>query len=236
LIHTFKKDAKTHMGDANRQKITALLQTLDKRYGKVERPAIVPPPASADATAVSAVSAKNSLIVAGVVLGLHGTPAEGNDAAKKLMAHFVDWNEVRVSRPTTLVGVLGKQPRAPQRIQLLQRFLECYFLKQRSLALDYLYSLKSAETKRFLADLEIFDREELAAVYLTGFNVEVFPPSDMLRDTAEHLGLIPAKTTTLQMSKKFETALNAELLYALYSHLYSVSYDPDAAKLYAKKK
>lgn len=224
------------MGDATRTKASSFIQTCDRRYGKVERPTIVPPPTSADASAISAVSAKNAQIVAGVVLGLHGPPAEGAEAARKLMQHFVDWNEVRVSRPATLVAVLGKQSRAAQRIALLQRFLEAFFLRQRSLALDYLLTLKSHEVRRFLSDLEVFDREELAAVFLTGFRYPVFPPSDVLRDMAERAGLIKPKTTTLQMAKKFETALDEEQMYVLYSHLYSLAGDPEAEKLFSKKK
>jgi hypothetical protein len=223
------------MGDATRAKITSFIQTGDRRYGKVERPTVVPPPSSADAAAISVVSAKNAQIVAGVVLGLHGPPAEGADAARKLMQHFVDWNEVRVSRPATLVAVLGKQSRAAQRIALLQRFLEAFFLRQRSLNLDYLFTLKSHEVRRFLSDLEVFDREELAAVFLTGFNYPVFPPSDALRDAAEHVTLIKPKTTTLQMAKKFETSLDEQALYSLYSHLYSVAVDPESEKLFKKK-
>jgi hypothetical protein len=224
------------MGDATQKKVAALIATLDRRYGKVECPAIVPPAASADAAAVAAVSAKNAQIVAGVVLGLHGPPLDGADAAKKLMTHFVDWNEVRVSRPNTLVSVLGRLPRAAQRIALLQRFLEAYFLRQRNLNLDYLYTLKGHEVKRFLSDLEIFDREELAGVFLTGFSVQVFPPSDLLRDVAEHAGLLAPKTTTLQMAKKFETSLKEDVLYALYSHLYSLAHDSEADKILGRKK
>ena len=220
------------MGD---QKVVSLVQALDRKYGKVERPVPVPPPTSADASAVAAVSAKNAQIIAGVVMGLHGAPAEGAEAAKKLMAHFVDWNEVRVSRPPVLVSVLGRQPRAAERIALLQRFLEAYFLRQRSLNLDFLYSFKAHEAKRFLSELEVFDREELAAVYLTGFGVPVFPPSDALRDLAEEIGLLKPKTTTLQMAKKFETALNLETIYSLYSHLYSLANDPEGQKAFLKR-
>jgi hypothetical protein len=224
------------MGDATQKKAAALIATMDRRYGKVERPTIVPPASSADAAAVAAVSAKNAQIFAGVVLGLHGPPVEGAEAAKKLMAHFVDWNEVRVSRASTLVTVLGRLSRAAERIALLQRFLEAYFLRQRSLNLDYLYTLKSHEVRRFLSDLEIFDREELAAVFLAGFSVPVFPPSDMLCEVSERAGLISAKTTTLQMAKKFETGLDENELYSLYSHLYSLAYDPEADKLLGRKK
>ncbi|HYG75869.1 MAG TPA: hypothetical protein VEK08_12770 [Planctomycetota bacterium] len=224
------------MGDVTRSKASTLIQNLDRRYGKVERPSIVPPPTSADAAAIAAVSAKNAQIIAGVILGLHGAPSEGADAARKLMQHFVDWNEVRVSRPATLVAVMGRQPRAQTRIALLQRFLEAFFLRQRNLSLDYLYTLKNHEARRFLSDLEVFDREELAAVYLTGFSVPVFPPSDVLRDIAEATGLIKPKTTTLQMAKKFETALDAETLYTLYSHMYSLANDPEKDSILKKKK
>jgi hypothetical protein len=224
------------MGDATKAKVASFIQTADRRYGKVERPTLVPPPNSADATAIAAVSAKNALIVAGVVLGLHGAPAEGADAARKLMQHFVDWNEVRVSRAATLAAVLGRQSRAVERIALLQRFLEAFFLRQRSLNLDYLFTLKAHEVRRFVGDIEVFDREELAAVLLTGFDQPFFPPSDVLRDTAEHLGLVKPKTTTLQMAKKFETSLEPELLYTLYSHLYAITNDPEGDKLMPKKK
>jgi hypothetical protein len=224
------------MGDATKAKVVSFIQSGDRRYGKVEFPTVVPPPSSADASAISVVSAKNAQIVAGVVLGLHGAPMEGAEAARKLMQHFVDWNEVRVSRPATLVAVLGKQSRAAQRIATTQRFLEAFFLRQRSLNLDYLFTLKSHEVRRFLSDLEVFDREELAAVFLTGFRYPVFPPSDALRDAAEKVGLIKPKTTTLQMAKKFETGLDEESLYALYSHLYSVACDPETEKLYSKNK
>jgi len=151
------------------------------------------------------------------------------------MSHFVDWNEVRVSRPVTLVAALGRTPRAPERIALLQRFLEAYFLRQRSLNLDYLFTLKSHEVRRFLSDLEVFDREELAAVFLTGFNVPVFPPSEFLLQAAENAGLIKRKPPHWQMAKKFETTLDEQSLYNLYSHLNSLSTDPEE-KAHAKKK
>jgi hypothetical protein len=218
------------MADALKAKVANLVSSWDRRYGKVERPPVVPPPTAADAGALAAVAAKNAQIVAGVVLGLHGPSAEGFEAARKLMSHFVDWNEVRVSRPVTLIAALGRQSRAAERIALLQRFLEAYFLRQRSLNLDYLFTLKSHEVRRFLSDLEVFDREELAAVFLVGFAVPVFPPAEILRETAIHVGVLRPKTTALQMAKKFETSLDEPLLFSLYSHLYSVANDPDAMK------
>lgn len=224
------------MGDALKVKAASFIQTWDHRYGKPERPAVAPPPSSADAAAMAAVSAKNAQIVAGVALGLHGPPGEGCEGARKLMQHFVDWNEVRVSRPQILVAVLGKQPRAAARVALLQRFLETFFLRQRSLSLDYLFTLKPHEVKRFLTDLQVFDREELAAILLTGFRQRVFPPADPVRDAATDAGLIPHRTTTLQMARKFETALDEDTLYALYAHLYALATDPEKDALLAKHK
>jgi hypothetical protein len=223
------------MGDATRAKINSFIHTYDRRYGKCERPLPLPPASSADAAAVATVSAKNAQIVASVVLGLHGPPSEGADAAKKLMAYFVDWNEVRVSRPQTLVSVLGRTPRSAQRVQTLQRFLESYFLRQRSMNPDYLFTLKPAESRRFLADLEVFDREELAAVLLTGFGQGFFPPAEPLMEMATAAGLLKPKTTALQMEKKFETAGDEALLYSLYSHLYSLYHDAERDTLLKRK-
>jgi hypothetical protein len=212
-------------------KVTSAIQNLGRRYGPAERVFPVPPPASADAAVVAAVATKNSQLVASIVLGLHGPPVEGIEAAKRLVTHFVDWNEVRVSRPQTLIVTLGKQTRTVARVVLMQRFLEAFFLRQRNLNLDYLYTIKTMEVRRFLSDLEVFDREELAAMLLTGFGLPVFPPSDLLRDVAEGLKLIRPKTTTLQMAKKFEDLLDAQTQFSLYSHLYSLAYDPDRDKI-----
>ena len=231
------------MGDALKSKVLAFIQTWDHHYGKPEAPTVAPPSSSADAAAVEAVAAKNAQIVAGVALGLHGPPSEGVEAARKLMQHFVDWNEVRVSRTQTQVAVLGKQPRAAERVALLQRFIQTYFLKQRNLDLDELYysrknseKLKPPEVKRFLTELQVFDREELAAMLLTGFRQPVFPPADALREVAVRAGLVQRKTTTLKMAKKFETSLDESQLYALYSHLYALANDPERETLLAKHK
>lgn len=223
------------MGDVLRAKVLHLIQIFEKKHGKIDFPHVMPPPASADAAAASTVSINNAQIMAGVVLGLHGPPKDGVDAAKKLMAHFVDWNEVRVSRPSALAAVLGRQTNAAARVALLQRFLEAFFLSQRSLNLDWLYTLKSHEAKRYLSELEVFDREELAAVYLTGFKIALFPPSEVLRDLSEQLGLLKPKTTPLQMAKRFEDVLNEELLYGLYTVLYNLQRDPDLQAELAKK-
>src|SRR6185295_11966292 len=116
---------------AIKSKIETYVQALDKSFGKVKFPVFMPPPTSADPGAAIEVASKNSEIVAGAVLGLHGPPDEGSEATKRLMVQFVDWNEIRVASSPLLVRVLGKDPRATERIQLLQRFLEAFFLKQR---------------------------------------------------------------------------------------------------------
>lgn len=224
------------MGDATRSKVESFIHTYDRKYGKCELPVPLPPASSADAAAVAAVAAKNAQIVAGVVLGLHGAPNEGAEAAKKLMAHFVDWNEVRVSRPKVLVSVLGRMPRAEQRVNTMQRFLESYFLKQRSLNPDFLFTLKPAESRRFIADLEVFDREELSAVLLSGFGQHFFPPSEALLEVADGVGLTKGKMTELQMAKKFETVLDEKQMLSLYSHLYSIYNDPERDAILKRKK
>jgi len=221
--------------DVLKAKVSNLIQWCDKKYEAPERPVVMPPPASADAAAASAVSVKNAQALASVVLGLHGAPREGIEAARKLLVHFVDWNEVRVSRPSALVSLLGRQPNAATRVALLQRFLEAFFLRQRNLHLDHLYTLKLPEAKRFLSELEVFDREELAAVYLVGFNVPVFPPSERLHALSEEIGLIKPKTTTLQMAKKYEDTLSEDMLFPCYSHLYSLSLDEEARGEWIKK-
>jgi len=211
------------MGDAIKNKVKTLVTGFEKKFGKYKLPSFLPPPTSADAAAAQAVATKNCELIAGSVLGLHGPPQAGFDASRKLMAMFVDWNEVRVSNAVTIVRALGRDPRAEERVRLLQRFLEAFFLRQRNLNLECLVPMKPGERRQFLSDLEIFARDELAAVVLTCFGMEMFPPSEELQRQALKFHLIKPKVTVLQMAKIFETKLDLELILGLYAGLYAAA-------------
>jgi endonuclease III len=212
------------MAESARQKVHAILQLLERRFGKVKRHEFLPPPASADMDAALQVATRNSEIVAAAVLGLHGPPDEGMEAARRLMTHYVDWNEIRVANREALARAIGKDPRAAERAALLQRFLEAFFLRQRNMNLECLVGTKPAERRQFLADLEVFTREEMAALLLACFAHPLFPPAEPVHRVAVRCGLLRAKVTVLQMSKVFEDSLEAEELQALYSHLYAVAW------------
>lgn len=211
------------MADATTRKARAFLQTLDRRFGKVHRQEFMPPPSSADMDAALAVATRNSEIVASSVLGLHGPPNEGVDAARKLMNNYVDWNEIRVANHASLSCALGKDPRADERATNLQRFLEAFFLRQRNMNLECLVEMKNSERKQFLSDLEVFARDELAAVLLSCFGHGVFPPAEALNRVGLRCGLLKPKTTALQMAKILEKGLNEDELLSLCSHLYAVA-------------
>jgi endonuclease III len=210
------------MSDSKRAKLKTFLQLLEKRFGRLKPPAFLPPPSSADVEAAVEVATRNSQLVAAAILGLHGPPEEGLEAARRLMAQFVDWNEVRVAMPESFLRVLEHDRRAASRAALFQRFLEAFFLRQRNMNLEFVVGLKPPERKQFLANLEVLSREELPAVLLTGFLQPVFPPSEDLHRVALRCGLLKGKTT-LQMPKEFETLLDPEELYSLYAYLYHVA-------------
>ncbi|MCW8133205.1 MAG: hypothetical protein KIS92_22865 [Planctomycetota bacterium] len=211
------------MADALKNKVKTLLPLLEKRFGRYKPPTFLPPPSSADAAAAQAVASKNCELVVGAVLGLHGPPQAGFEAARKLMTLYVDWNEVRVSNAAIMVKALGKDHRGAERIALLQRFLEAFFLRQRNLNLDCLVPMRPAERRQFLQDLEVFSREEMAALLLTCFGMDVFPPSEALHRVMQRSGLIRPKTTVLQMAKECEDKLEEDQLLNLYAGLYGVA-------------
>lgn len=211
------------MSDATKNKVKAILQTLERRFPKVERQEFMPPPTSADMDAALAVATRNSEIVAAAVLGLHGPPHDGVEAARKLMGCYVDWNEIRVANRDSLTRVMGRDPRAAERATSLQRFLEAFFLRQRNMNLECLVQMKPSERKQFLSDIEVFSREELAAILLTCFGHPLFPPSEALNRVGVRCGLLRSKTTALQMCKIFEKGFTPEEMLDLYSHLYSVA-------------
>lgn len=203
-------------------KVKTILPLLEKRFGVDKRIEPVPPPSSAEAEAAAAVARKNSQLIAEIVLGLHGPPKEGADAARRLMAHFVDWNEVRVSRTYTLLGVLGKLSRAEARITLLKRFMEAFFLRRRNLNLECIFDLKVYEARRLLEDLAIFERDEVQAVLLLAFGAPAFPPDGQLLPPLVRLGILSPKTTVLQMAKQLSKGLDEDSVLRLYSKIYAL--------------
>jgi endonuclease III len=205
------------------KKIEGVMQLLERRFGRARRQEFLPPPSSAEVEAALAVATKNSELVAAAVLGLHGPPEEGLEAARRLLNCCVDWNEVRVAGRESLAAALGHDPRAEERVTLLQRFLESFFLRQRNMNLECLVGLKTGERRQFLSDLEVFSRDELAALLLTCFGHEVFPPAEPIRRVLARCGLIRQKTTVLQMAKLLEDALDADQMLQLYSGLYAVA-------------
>lgn len=219
-----------------RNKVASVLRSLTRRFPTPTFPVFEPPPQSADASAALAVASKNSEIIAGAVLGLHGPPQEGADAARKLMSHCVDWNEVRVARSDVLLAMLGKDPRATERIALLQRFLETFFLRQRNLNLEYLVPLRPGERRSFVSNLEVFSRDELAAFLLTCFRYPLFPPDEILLQKAMDHGIVKPKTTALQMARQFETSLTEDQMLQLYTYLYAEHHNPPKGAEKKKKK
>jgi endonuclease III len=211
------------MADATTRKAKALIQSLDRRFGKVNRPEFMPPPSSADMDAALAVATRNSEIVASAVLGLHGPPDEGREAARKLMNCYVDWNEIRVANRESLARAMGKDPRAMERATNLQRFLEAFFLRQRNMNLECLVEMKPSERKQFLGDLEVFARDELAAMLLSCFGHGVYPPAEPLNRVGLRCGMLKPKTTALQMCKILEKGLSESELLSLCSHLYRIA-------------
>ena len=204
------------------EKFDRALQNLEKRFGKTKIPSYLPPPASADMDAAQEVAMKNSELVAGVILGLHGPPQEGADAAHKLMNHYVDWNEVRVANAELVAKAMGRTPRAQERTLLMRRFLEAFFLRQRNMNLEYVVGLKPSEQKAFFSNLEVFSRDELPALLLAGFGQPLFPPSEHLLKAAIQTGIVKPRTTALQMAKEIQKKLDAEQLLNLYHQLQSV--------------
>lgn len=207
-----------------RHKTQAILEALERHFGQPKPYEFLPPPSSADQDAATAVATKNSEVVAAAVLGLHGPPAEGAELAHKLMTHYVDWNEIRVATRESVARAMGRDSRALKRATQLQRFLETFFLRQRNMNLEYLVGLRPPERRQFLSDLEVFTREELAALLLSAFGHPLFPSAEPVHRVAARCGLIRPKATVLQMSKIFEDELKPQEMLALYTGLYAVAW------------
>ncbi|MCX7805692.1 MAG: hypothetical protein N3A38_10960, partial [Planctomycetota bacterium] len=117
------------------------------------------------------------------VLGAGGSPHRGHLAVKGILRHFVDWNEVRVSAPTSVseataaAGIPGAAARARAAIE----FLDGLFRRYGSIGLQFLKDAGPSDMKRFAATVSGEDKLLYSTLSLVAFDLPVVPPTPSLQ-------------------------------------------------------
>lgn len=183
-------------------KLMKLYRSLKRTYGKTTRPKYE--------------LTTDALIYAIVSENINDSAAL--TAVKKLARHFVDWNDLRVSRPEEIVDVLGKDNVENRRIaDALTQSLFAIFNKYDVVNLDALKEGGKRQAKAILEKLLPSSRFVINYVVLTAFDGHSIPLTPRMLDYLKTNELIHPEATTEEIEGFLERQITASQAYDFYA-------------------
>jgi len=152
------------------------------------------------------------------ILSEEATSRQADDALDRLRRHFVDWNDLRVSRPREIREVLGTNfPRSSHKARVIPRLLDQVFKQYNSMVWDFLEKMGKVETRAFFEKLEDV-RPFVAAIIARDCVGAHAVPVDY--DVARVLGrlavLDPSTQSEAEMQAILERAVKATRAYEVH--------------------
>jgi len=163
--------------------------------------------------------------VAVLILREGGGGASADRALRLLRTEFVDWNEVRISRPSELARLLagsGKgsvQRKWHERAKRLRDVIDQVYNDKNDPSFEFLLELKPKEQYEFLAELDDLGAHNAAALvqWLSDSDLFAHVPPSMAR-AAQRLGLVDSAAAT-RVRKELAELAGKERLVSLAGHL-----------------
>ncbi|MCX5655845.1 MAG: hypothetical protein NTY65_14495 [Planctomycetota bacterium] len=152
------------------------------------------------------------------ILSEEATSEQVEHAMGRIRRHFVDLNDLRVSRPREIREVLGVNfPRSGQKARVMPRILDQVFKQFNSMVWDFLHEMGKVEARAYFEKLEDV-RPFLAAVLTrdcTG--AHAFPVDLDVARTLGRLGVLdPSSHSEAEMQALLERAVKANRAYELH--------------------
>ncbi|MBN1845661.1 MAG: hypothetical protein JW810_08265, partial [Sedimentisphaerales bacterium] len=152
-------------------------------------------------------------------LSEHTTESKARSALNKLRSAYVDCNELRVSRVTEVMEILGKSfPEGKTTAERLLKLLRTLYNQRDNIHLEFLKEMGKREAKAYLEGLDGISPYVVARVMLRGLDGHAFPVHEplltMLR--AEEVVDPEADAVTIQgFLERHVTSSRIHKLYAL---------------------
>jgi hypothetical protein len=182
-------------------KLLKLYRSLKRQYGKISEPKY---DMSTDALIFAIVSENIAENAAAA-------------AVKKLAKHFVDWNDLRVSRPEEIVDILGKDNPENRRIaDALTQALFAIFNKYDVINLDALKEGGKRQAKAILEKLLPSSRFVINYVVLTAFDGHSVPLTARMLEYLKSNELIHPEATIEEIEGFLERQIPASQAYDFY--------------------
>jgi endonuclease III len=184
------------------RRLDRIRQHLRRRYGEPPRLAVTHP-------VEHAIRA---------ILSEEATGAEVDDAIDRLHRHFVDLNDLRVSRPREIRDVLGSEfPRSGHKARVIPRLLDQVFKHHNSMVWDFLEGMGKTEARAYFEKLEEVRPFVAATIARDCVGAHAVPVDN---DVARVLGRLavatPATESEAEMQTILERAVKANRAYEVH--------------------
>jgi hypothetical protein len=141
-------------------------------------------------------------------------------ALNKLRNHFVDFNELRVSRSAEVIEVMGKnfqesRPTAERILQLLRQT----FTKMNSIDLDSMYQMGKREAKTFFESLEGITPYVVSRVMMRGLDGHAFPVHEPMLKMLRAEEVVNAKAEVDEVQGFLERQITSARIHKVYALL-----------------
>jgi len=152
------------------------------------------------------------------ILGEEATRDAVENAMDRLREHFVDWNDLRVSRPREIREVLGPSfPRSGHKARVIPRLLDQVFKQHNSMVWDFLESMGKIETRAYFERLEEVRPFVAATMARDCVGAHAFPVDNDVTRVLGRLGIVdPAAESEADMQAVLERAVRASRAFELH--------------------
>jgi hypothetical protein len=183
-------------------KLLKEFRSLKREYGKVIKPKYE---FSTDALIYAIVSENMA-------------DSAANAAIKKLSRHFVDWNDLRVSRVEEIVDVIGKDSPENRIIaEALTQSLNTIFNKYDVVNLEALIEAGKRQAKTILEKLLPASRFVINYTVLTALDGHAIPLTPRMLEYLKNNELIQADATVEEIEGFLERQISASQAYEFYA-------------------
>jgi len=193
------------------KRLEHIRQRLKRAYGEMARPPLTHPVEHAVWTVLSEEAARSDV----------------DEALERIRDHFIDFNDLRVSRPREIREVLGEDfPRAGYKARVIPRLLDQVFKRHNSMVWDFLERMGKIETREFFERLEEVRPFVAATLARDCAGAHAFPVDRDVGRVLGRLGLVDIETDSeAQMQAFLERAVKSDRAWQLHALLKRLAED-----------
>ena len=138
------------------------------------------------------------------ILGGQTSERMARQALRRLQEEFVDFNEVRVTRPADLARTIQMVADPEEKARRIVAVLQQLFAKNSRVDLDFLTSLPIPQARGVLEQLEGIDQRTVAGVVLLSLGGNALPAEAAVVRVAKRIGLVPRGLTPGEVQQLLE--------------------------------